>query len=80
MPGAKIPVLEIERLGLTDDGRGFIVYDDGTNFHKGDWNFGGGSAPSGIANAWFKIHFVSSSTYGPTGMAYYIPCFSTNDL
>lgn len=35
MPGAKIPVLEIEKLRLTDDGRGVELYNDGTNFLKG---------------------------------------------
>ena len=31
MPGAKIPVLEIENLFLEEDGRGLVLYNDATN-------------------------------------------------
>jgi len=32
MPGAKIPVLEIENLFISHDGRGLILNEDGGNF------------------------------------------------
>lgn len=78
MVGAKIPVLEIEKLRISDDGRGIIVYNDGTNFLKSSWAYGeGGTNKSGTANAWLKVHMVSSSTYGTTGATYYVPCYTT---
>lgn len=75
MTGAKIPILEIEKLSITDDGRGFYFYDDGTNFRRGSCKLSTSGAPSGGSNAWLKIHMVSSSTYGATGSTYYIPCY-----
>ena len=89
MPGAKIPVLEIENLFLSDDGRGLIVYNDGTNFYKGRvWT---GIPPSSLStkakgfaaassSGWLKVHMISSSTYGPTGATYYIPIYSSLDI
>lgn len=73
MPGSKIPVLEVERLGLTDDGRGLIFYNDGTNVYKGSWGGKTSGKFSGSADAWVKVHFISGSTYGPTGASLYIP-------
>ncbi len=75
MVGAKIPVLEIEKFKLSEDGRGFIVYNDGTNCGLGTWT--NAYTPSTAAClGWLKIHYVSGSTYGPTGAAAYIPLYS----
>ena len=92
MPGAKIPVLEIEKLKLTKSGGGIDYYNDGTNFLKGrNWSgtpAGSGSffpkPDSGLAkflcaassSGWLKIHMISSSGYGATGQSFYIPVFS----
>jgi hypothetical protein len=87
MPGAKIPVLEIENLFLKEDGRGLVVYDDATNFvvaSASPWtgvssNCAGGSVkqffPCASSAGWLKVHYVSSSTFGATGAAGYIPIF-----
>lgn len=86
MPGAKIPVLEIERLVLTDDGRGLIAYDDGTNFlyaSTSPWTgissqVDGASRkflPAASSLAWLKVHYISGTTYGATGATGYIPVY-----
>jgi len=86
MPGAKIPVLEIERLGITEDGRGIVLYNDATNFviqSSSPWtgissNSTGASKkffPAASSMGWLKIHYVSSSTYGATGATCYIPVY-----
>lgn len=94
MPGAKIPVLEVERIGLTEDGRGLVVYNDATNFvvqSASPWSCtaydqSGASTrtdhaclPAASSLGWLKIHYVSGSTYGPTGAAAYIPVFRNLD-
>ena len=86
MPGAKIPVLEIEKLKLDEDGRGIILYNDATNLLIGSsspWTGISGQNsglskqffPAASSMGWLKIHYVSSSTYGPTGASAYIPVF-----
>lgn len=88
MPGAKIPVLEIENLMITDNGRGLLIYDDGTNVHLGsDWtgissNTAGASKeffPAASSSGYIGINIISGSTYGPTGQLFYIPIFSNVD-
>jgi hypothetical protein len=88
MAGAKIPVLEIENLFLSDDGRGLIVYNDGTNFYKGRvWTGIPPSSasirpkyfPAASSSGWLKVHTISSSTFGATGATYYIPVYSSLD-
>jgi len=90
MPGSKIPVLEIEKLKLTRDGRGIEVYNDGNNLIKSRvWLglHGSGSKSSGCSasprfliaassSGWLKIHMISGSTYGVTGATYFIPVFN----
>lgn len=90
MPGRKVSVLEIERLGFTEDGRGLIVYNDATNFviqsaspwtgvsisgTEGGTDAGANFLPTASSMGWLKIHYVSGSTYGATGAACYIPVF-----
>ncbi len=86
MPGSKIPVLEVERLGLTEDGRGIVLYNDATNLliqSASPWTgISSQSAgalkkffPAASSMGWLKIHYVSSSTYGPTGATCYIPVY-----
>ena len=90
MPGAKIPVLEIENLFLTEDGRGLVMHNDATNFviqSASPWTgisgqcAGGGKKffPAASSMGWLKVHYVSSSTYGATGAACYIPLFRNLD-
>ena len=88
MPGAKIPVLEIEDLLVTKSGRGLLIYNDGTNVHLGnDWTgissqVAGGSKkffPAASSSGYIGINVISGSTYGPTGAIYYIPIFSNVD-
>ena len=93
MTGAKIPVLEIENLFIKEDGRGLILYNDGTNLLEtgaSPWtgvNASGGHAvgdtkkflTTGSAIGWMKIHYISGSTYGPTGASAYIPIFKNLD-
>lgn len=88
--GAKIPVLEIEDLRLKEDGRGFIVHNDASNFviqsatpwTSTAYDQSGASTrtdhiclPVASSLGWLKIHYVSGSTYGPTGATCYIPVF-----
>lgn len=93
MPGKKISELEIERLLITDDGRGLIVYDDATNFKTAATSpWGGGVVSSSVlldtrtllptasSMGWLKIHYISGSTYGATGAACYIPVFKNLNL
>jgi len=68
MPGAKIPVIEIEKLSLSEDGRGLVFYDDGTNFKSGGaWSTAIDSGSTfkclGVAscNAWLRVSFMSGS-------------------
>ena len=75
MVGAKIPVLEIEKFKLSKSGRGFIVPDDGTNLWVGGWVKPYMPSQQN-ASGWFKIHYTSGSTYGPTGMTAYVPFYS----
>lgn len=90
MPGSKIPVLEVERIGLTEDGRGIVLYNDATNLVvqsaspwtgisisgvEGATDAGGTFLPVASSMGWLKIHYVSGSTYGPTGASCYIPVF-----
>ena len=73
--GSKIPVLESERFIISDDGRGLIFYNDGTNVYKASWDGKTAGKFSGSADAWMKVHFISGSSFGPTGAALYIPCW-----
>jgi hypothetical protein len=90
MPGSKIPVLEIEKLKVTEDGRGLVFYNDGTNLRIGTtspWTSSAylrsgtsaltdrASFPCASSLSWLKVHYVSSSTFGPTGATCYIPVF-----
>ncbi|MBE3094895.1 MAG: hypothetical protein IMZ52_07665 [Actinobacteria bacterium] len=76
MVGSKIPVLEVERLGITDDGRGVIFYEDGKNAHINTINHSI-IKYSGSADGWLKFGFVSGSTYGATGATAYVPFYRT---
>lgn len=76
MVGAKIPVLEIEKFKLSEDGRGIIIYNDGTNVNIHSISHSVIKF-SGTADGWLKFHYVSGSTYGPTGASAYIPFYTT---
>ena len=90
MVGAKIPVLEIEKLKISEDGRGIILRNDATNMviqSASPWT---GISSNGVGSSkkffsadnsygWLKIHYVSGSTYGPTGAACYIPLYRNLD-
>lgn len=86
MPGSKIPVLEIEKLDITKSGRGLVLSNDAVNLLIGSsspWTgissqSAGASKkflPAASSLGWLKIHYISSSTYGATGAAAYIPVF-----
>jgi len=88
MTGSKIPVLEIENLMITDNGRGILLYNDGTNVHLGQTWTGISSNvsnaitkffPAASSSGWIGVNIISGSTYGPTGAVYYIPLFSNID-
>jgi len=88
MAGAKIPVLEVENLLVTKNGRGILVYNDGTNFHLGqDWTGISSQAsnaskkffPAASSSGYIGVHVISGSSYGPTGQLYYIPLYSNLD-
>lgn len=90
MPGSKIPVLEIERLGLTEDGRGIVLYNDATNLlidSASPWTGPSSTAigatkqffPAASSMGWLKLHYVSGSIYGPTGASCYIPIYRNLD-
>ena len=85
MVGAKIPVLEIENLFMSDDGRGLIVYNDGTNFLKGrNWTGVLPSSnsirprffPTASSSGWVRVKTISGSASEAT---YYIPVYSNVD-
>ena len=94
MVGAKIPVLEVEKLKITNDGRGIIVYDDGTNFWfstSSPWTgissntVGSGKKffPVASSAGWLRVKYISGSTYGATGATCYIPIYrnlNTNSI
>lgn len=81
MPGAKIPVLEIEKLTLTKGGRGLNFLDDGTTFKSGGvWGntietravtSGGLYLAAASATAWIKVTYSSGTQYA--GGVGYIP-------
>jgi hypothetical protein len=85
MVGAKIPVLEVEDMLITKDGRGLILSNDGDNVLLGkNWT---GIPPSSLSarpqffpaassSGWVGVRVISGSTYGPTGAVYYIPLYS----
>jgi len=86
MAGSKIPVLEIENLFLKEDGRGLVMYNDASNFviqSASPWTGVSSQSvgaskkffPAASSMGWLKVHYVSSSTYGATGAACYIPLF-----
>lgn len=90
MPGAKIPVLEIEKLKIKEDGRGLIFYNDGTNLNisaTSPWTCSAyphsststlsvrSCFPVASSMGWLKCHYISGTTYGPTGATVYIPIF-----
>lgn len=87
MPGKDIDVAEIENLLITKAGRGVIVYSDATNClvegTTSPWtgissNVAGASRkflPTASSMAWLKFHYVSSTTYGPTGATLYVPAY-----
>jgi len=86
MEKTKFPVLEVEKLMIKDDGRGFLFHDSGRM--TADWQ--GFSATGGTVNGrhfmnaasssgWLKVHIVSGSTYGPTGASYYVPLFTSRN-
>jgi hypothetical protein len=85
MAGAKIPVLEIEDMLITKDGRGLLLSNDGKNVLLGR-NWTGISSqvagstkkffPAASSSGWVGVRVISGSTYGPTGAVYYIPLYS----
>jgi len=85
MPGAKIPVLEVENLLVTKNGRGLLIYNDGKNVLLGQSWTGISSNnanadkkffPAASSSGYIGINIISGSTYGPTGAIYYIPIYS----
>ena len=74
---SKIPVLEVEDFILTNDGAGFNIYDDGTNFKSGGaWQSEQTDAmkstnciPLASCSAWLRVTFMSGAT-GSTGYGY----------
>ena len=88
MTGSNIEVQEIERLDLTKSGRGIILSVDNTNCivegSTSPWTGISGALagstrkflPAPSCMAWVKVHYVSGSTYGPTGATLYIPAFT----
>jgi len=93
MTGAKIPVLEIENLFFSEDGRGLVLRNDASNLvvqSGSPWtglNASGGVAhhdkktflSTGSAIGWLKVRYISGSTYGATGAAAYVPIFTKLD-
>jgi len=84
MPGAKIPVIEVEKLIISRDGRGLYVYSDGDTFYSGGastWTgVSGQSSGSSVkflvapsATGWLKVSYASSTT-DSIGVGY-IPVF-----
>lgn len=90
MPGQDIDVVEIERLLMTEDGRGLIFYNDATNFviqSASPWTGVSSQVagadkkffPAASSMGWLKAHYISGSTYGATGATCYIPVFRNLD-
>jgi len=86
MPGANIPVLEVEKLKIAEDGRGLIFRNDAKNLviqSASPWtgiSSNGVKAtkkffPAASSLGWLKVHYISGSTYGATGAAGYIPLY-----
>jgi len=75
MTGSKIPILEVEKLTLTRDGRGLIVPHDGDNLYLGTFTttFPASSATAG----WLRVRYTSGSTYGATGSTLYMPLYTS---
>jgi len=78
MPGAKIPVLEIEKLWLKEEGRGLYAHADGYAFNTATWysSTSDTSLPAASTTAWLKVTWISG-TSGAGGMGF-IPVFSGN--
>lgn len=83
MAGAKIPILEVDNLFITNDGRGPIFYNDGTNCLIGrNWTGVAVSSnstrpkffPAASSSGWIKVKTISGST--STESTYYIPIYS----
>ena len=86
MEGAKIPILEVEKITIKDNGRGCLFHDSGRMTK--DWlgcSYSGGTVGgkqficAASSAGWLKIHIISGSTYGPTGASYYIPLYRTRN-
>jgi len=90
MTGSKNDVLEVEKFIFVEDGRGLVTRNDATNLviqSSTPWtctayNQSGTSTindraclPTASSMGWLKIHYVSGSTFGPTGATAYIPVF-----
>ena len=63
MPGSKIPVLEIEKLTITRDGRGIHVFNDGDTYYSGGnttWT-GVSSTCSGASNEFLVAASATAS-------------------
>jgi hypothetical protein len=88
MPGSKIPVLQVEKLEIKNNGRGIHVFNDGVTLYSGGsstWT-GVSSQCSGAskkflvaasATAWLKVCFASGTVAGSG--AGYIPIFPNVD-
>ena len=80
MPGAKIPVLEIEKLWLKESGRGIYAHADGYAFNTATWISSNhadcDSLPAASTMGWLKVTWISG-TSGAGGMGF-IPVFSGN--
>jgi hypothetical protein len=74
MTGSKIPVLEIEKLTLTKDGRGLNLYSDGDVLGQDTWTGSGGNLPAHSATAWLKINYRSGTS--ATDYTGYVPVFN----
>ena len=86
MPGSNVEVQEIEQLLMTKSGRGIIVSVDNYNCQvesTSPWTGISSQAagasrkflPAASSLAWIKFHYVSGSTYGPTGATLYVPAY-----
>ena len=79
MPGAKIPVIEFDKLTIKKSGRGLYFDDDTTNFDVQTWTGTSGNTdieppkflPAVSATAWARITDENSDT------AYYLPLFES---
>ena len=91
MPGAKIPILEVEKLRIANDGAGIDFVNDGTIFLKsrvwsgsypqtGSADMGGTAKRplclcAGSSSGWLRMTVRS----GSTNTSYYVPIFSAVD-